>query len=149
MKSRLIPLLCLVILGSCAKPKDPEFRRIEKFGVRKIDLQKATIGFQVTYFNPNNFGVTVKDAEADIYLDTVYLGKFVQENNVEVKKGSEFSIPFLGSITLLTALNLKLDDLARNEILLKADGNIKVGKAGVFVKKPINYQGKHRLELKF
>src|SRR5438128_1761208 len=133
MKIVWASLLLLIILSGCANVKDPEFRRIDHFGLRKIGLQQATIGFNVTYFNPNNFGVTVKDAAADIYMDSVYLGKFSQDAAVDVRKGSEFSVPFSGAISLQTALNLKIDDLARMEILLKADGSARIGKVIEYV----------------
>jgi len=149
MKWIYLSLLLLAGLAGCTNVKDPEFRRVEKFGLRKLGLQEATIGFQVTYYNPNNFGVTVKEAVADVYLDSVYLGKFVQENAVDVKKNAEFSVPFTGAISLQTALNFKLDDMARRDVLLKANGNVKVGKAGVYVSKPIKYEGRHKIELKF
>jgi LEA14-like dessication related protein len=148
MKCWYAYLLFVVMIASCANVRDPEFRRIDHFGLRKIGLQQATIGFNVTYFNPNNFGVTVKDAAADIYMDSIYLGKFSQDASVDVKKGSTFSVPFSGAISLQTALNLKIEDLARKEILLKADGSAKVGKAGVYVTRPIHYQGRHRLEIR-
>src|SRR5688572_23808695 len=92
MKS-LLPLLALVILGSCAQPKEPEFKRLESFKVKKIGLQEITIGFAVTYYNPNKFGVGIKEADADIYLDSVFLGKFTQENDISVSGNSDFSIP--------------------------------------------------------
>ncbi len=136
---------CLSLL-SCTDVKDPEFRRVEKFGVRNMNFQDATIGFQVTYYNPNNFGVTVKEAEADVYLDSVYLGKFIQSDAVNVQKAADFSIPFSGKISLKTALNMNLESLAKKDVLLKADGSAKIGKAGIYVTKPIRYQGMHRLD---
>jgi LEA14-like dessication related protein len=148
--TRLLPLLLVVLLTGCAKVKDPEFRRVENFRLKNFGLQNAVIGFNVTYYNPNNFGVTVKEAEADVYMDSVYLGKFVQDSSVQVVKNSEFSLPLSGTIELQTALKLDLRSLGERDILLKADGNVKVGKAGIFVNKAFHYQGKHRLdEIKF
>jgi LEA14-like dessication related protein len=100
----------------------------------------------VTYFNPNDFGVTVKEAAADVYLDSVYLGKFVQDSTIGVDKNADFSIPLSGAISLKTVLSLNLQELAQREVLLRANGNVKVGKAGIFISKPFTYQGKHRLE---
>ena len=148
MKFAYSSLLLVAIVSGCANVKDPEFRRIDHFGLRAIGLQHATIGFNVTYFNPNNFGVTVKDAAAEIYMDSIYLGKFSQDAAVDVKKGSEFSVPFSGAVSLQTALNLKIEDLAQKEIVLRADGSAKVGKAGVYVTRPIHYQAKHRLQIR-
>src|SRR3982750_1722425 len=96
---KLLPLL-LMFFWSCAKVKDPEFKRVENFHLKNFGLQEAVIGFNVTYFNPNNFGVTVKEAQADIYLDTVYLGKFVQDSIIPVRKNAEFSLPLSGTVSL-------------------------------------------------
>jgi len=146
----LLPFLALVILSSCKKVKDPEFRRIDHFHVKSLGLQQTTIGFNVTYFNPNNFGVTVKETAADIYMDSVYLGKFIQDSSVAVNKNSEFSIPLSGAVAMKTALQMNFQNIGNRDILVKADGNVRVGKAGIFVTKPIHYQGKHKLsEVKF
>jgi len=143
------PLL-LLFGSSCTNVKEPEFRRLENFGVRKASLQEATIGFDVTYYNPNNFNVAVKEAAADIYVDSVYLGKFVQERNVDVTKGAEFSIPFTGSVQLGKLLQLNLKDIGSREVLLQANGTARIGKAGIYITKPIQYSGRHRLdEIKF
>jgi LEA14-like dessication related protein len=148
--NRLLPLLLLLAFVGCAKVKDPEFRRVENFRVKKLGLQQTTIGLSVTYFNPNNFGVTVKETNADIYLDSVYLGKFVQDSTVVVNKNAEFSIPLSGAVSMKAALEMNFQDIGERDILLKADGSAKVGKAGIWVTKAIHYQGKHKLgEIKF
>ena len=119
---------------------------MEKFRIKNLGIQQTTIGFSVTYYNPNNFGVTVKQTEADIYMDSVYLGKFIQDSTVGVNKNAEFSIPLTGSISLQTALQMDLQNIGERDVLLKADGSVKVGKAGIFVNKPIHYEGMHKIE---
>lgn len=143
---KLLPFFALLIFNSCTKIKEPQFRRIDNFHLKNFGLQQAIIAFNVTYFNPNNFGVTVKEAAADVYLDSVYLGKFSQDSVIGVAKNAEFSIPLSGSVSLQTVLNLNLQELAQREVLVKANGNVKVGKAGIFITKPFVYQGKHRLQ---
>ena len=134
------------LLASCSDVKDPEFRRVDNFGVKKLGFQDATIGFDVTYYNPNSFGVNVKEAEADIYIDSLYVGKFAQDQVVNVNKAAEFSIPFSGRVSLQQALNLDLQDISSRDILLRAEGTAKVGKGGIYITKPIKYQGMHRLD---
>jgi LEA14-like dessication related protein len=139
-------LLSAGIFAGCKEVKDPEFRRVDEFGLKNLSIQEATVGFNVTYFNPNDFGVTVKEAEADIYVDSTYMGKFTQDSAIEVRKGADFTIPFSGTIPLRKAMELNLESLSQKDILLKAEGNVKVGKAGIFVSRPIHYQGLHRLD---
>jgi len=143
---KLLPFSLLILLTSCTKIKEPEFRRIDNFHLKNFGLQQAVVAFNVHYFNPNNFGVTVKEAAADVYLDTVYLGKFVQDSVIGVKKNAEFSIPLSGAVSLQTVLSLNFQELSQREVVLKANGSVKVGKAGIFITKAFTYQGKHRIQ---
>ncbi len=138
--------LLLAFMSSCTNIKDPQFRRLEDFGLRKINFTSADIGFRVVYYNPNSFGVTAKETALDVYVDSIYLGKFIQPQATEVSKNAEFVIPLEGKVDIASALRLNRKDLLKRDILLRASGNIKVGKAGVFITKDINYSGRHRLD---
>jgi LEA14-like dessication related protein len=147
MKFVLVISALLLFLASCTRIEEPQFRRVERFGVKKLGLQQAVIGFDATFHNPNKFGVTVKEAVFDFYADTVYIGKFVQPKEVTVNPRGEFSIPMEGTISWLKALDPEVQRMAGKEVLLKAAGNVKLGKAGVFINKEIKYQGRHTLDL--
>ena len=138
-------LLMGLTMSSCRKIKDPEYRRLEHFSVKNIDLQNAVIGFSITYFNPNSFGVSVKEAVANVYVDSMYLGKFTQDNTVEVGANSEFSIPISGSVPLLSLTKLNYQNIGNRDIHIKSDGTIKIGKAGIFINRPFEYSGDHKL----
>jgi hypothetical protein len=147
-KILLLSFSAVVLLSSCGKIQDPQFRRLEDFGIKSFGIEKIDLQFKVTYFNPNNFGVNVKEAGADFYIDSVYMGKFIQDQDVEVGRNTEFSVPFSGSVPVATALKLKLNDLANRELLVQANGSVKLGKAGVYITKPFAYSGKHRVDFK-
>jgi len=145
MKKWMPAALLLPFLVACTRIKDPEFRGLDNFGVRKLGFQESTVGFSATYFNPNRFGVTVKEAVIDVYVDSVYLGKFRQVAAVEVNRNSEFSIPLEGAIGVQKALEFDLPRLLGKTVSLKADGSVKVGKVGVFVTKAIRYEGRETI----
>ena len=147
MKFIWISLIATLLLGACARIEEPKFRRLEHFGVKKFGLQQAVIGFDATFNNPNKFGVTVKEAVFDFYADTVYIGKFTQPREIAVSPSGEFSIPMEGTISWMKALDPNVQKMAGKEVLLKANGSVKVGKAGVFINKDIRYQGRHVLDL--
>jgi LEA14-like dessication related protein len=147
MKASIIILtLLLGLFTSCSDIKDPQFRRLEDFGLRKITFSSADIGFRVVYYNPNSFGVTAKETSLDVYVDSVYLGKFVQPQPTDVPKNAEFTIPLEGKVDIANALKLTRNDLLKRDVLISANGNIKVGKAGVFITKDIKYAGRHRVD---
>lgn len=138
-------LASLILLSRCGKIEDPEFRGIERFGIRHLDFEAPVIGFDVKYFNPNNLTVAAKEASISVYLDSNYLGDFKQDSLISVSKKSEFVIPLSGAIPIRNFVGLKLNDLGQREVLLEARGSIKIGKAGIYVNKAINYSGRHRL----
>ena len=138
-------LLLLIVVSGCVRITEPEFRKIGGFKLKSIGLNEVTIGFGITYYNPNGFSVTVKETGADIFLDGTFLGKFSQDSVIDVHKKADFTIPLSGTITMETFLNLNLKDAHKREFLVKAEGNTKVGKAGIFISKAVKYEGKHRL----
>ena len=135
----------LTLLSACTRIKDPEFRRVDNFGVKKLGFEESTVGFSATYFNPNNFGVTVKEAVIDVRVDTLYLGQFRQPSEVTVTRNAEFSIPLEGTIGLQRALKFDLPELLGKTVTLRAEGSVKVGKAGIFISKPIRYEGRQTI----
>ena len=138
-------LLIVVLFASCKNVKDPEFKSLGGFHLKNIGLQQATLGFNVSYFNPNSFGVTVREAEADVYIDSVYMGRFTQDLPVAVNSNADFTIPISGSIALSNLLKFNVQNLPDRTISIRATGTIKVGKAGIFITKPIQYEGRHSL----
>jgi LEA14-like dessication related protein len=147
MKISLFPaLLTLVVLMTgCAKIQEPEFRSIDNFKVKELGLTQARIGFNVTYYNPNDFTMSVKETEADVYLDGVHLGKFVQDTLIEVGNKQNFSIPISGGVTLDKVMQLDLQNIDTRQVTVQATGSTRVGKAGIYITKPFSYQGKHTL----
>lgn len=135
----------LLLIASCGKVQDPEFRNIDNFGVRKLGFSESIIGFDVVYFNPNKFGVSVKETLLDVYVDSVLIGKFSQVRQIEVGEAEDFRIPLEASISIEKALQLNIQDLIGKEVLLSADGTTRIGKAGVFVTKDIRYSGRHKI----
>src|SRR5689334_20928729 len=111
MKLKYLSLLLVIGILSCSKVRDPEFRKIGDFKIKSLGLLETRIGFSVTFFNPNKFGVTVKQAEADVYVDSLYLGKFIQDSSILVAKNSDFKLPLTGTVSMATALKMNLQNL--------------------------------------
>lgn len=148
MKNIIAPfflVVCAVFL-SCEKVEEPQFKKLEGFGVKKLSLKETVIGFKATYFNPNSFGVAVKEAAFDVYIDSIFLGKFTQPQEIVVQKNAFFSIPMEGKISLEKALQFNIPNLIGKEVSVRADGIVRLGKAGVFITKNVDYRGRHKLD---
>lgn len=104
----------------------------------------------MVYYNPNNFSVTVKETDMKVYIDSVFLGNFVQRTTVNVGEKGDFTIPLTGQILVATFLQLDLKDIHKRTVQVQAEGTTKVGKGGIFITKEVQYKGRHRLsDLRF
>lgn len=143
-------VVCALLFGlltSCSKIQEPKFKTIQSFKLNNIGLQKADVSFSVVYYNPNEFGVSVKEAVVDVYVDSIFMGKFTQAEMVQVDKKADFSIPLVGSVDVARALKLGVENVVNKEVKLSANGSVRVGKAGVYVTQLIKHEGRHRLNL--
>jgi LEA14-like dessication related protein len=138
-------LLSSFLLTSCAKIIEPEFRRVENFAVKNANLSDVSVAFAVLFYNPNKFGVKVKDAVLDVYIDSVYVGKFTQPAETVVNGLADFSIPVEGKVSLSQAFKLDVTNLVGREVFIRANGNIKIGKGGVYMNRPILYEGRQTI----
>jgi len=145
MKILFAIIVITIVASSCGKMEKPQFKRLENFKVKSFGLKETVVGFNVTLYNPNGFGVTVKEASVDVYLDSVYVGNFIQTQHISVNSVADFSIPLEGKIPIGRALSMNIPGLIGKEVLVRADGTVKVGKAGVYITKDFNYEGRQNL----
>lgn len=141
-----IALLSLFLCFGCARVQEPVFRKITDFRVVRIGVNAVTVGLGMTYHNPNNFTVTVKETAVKVYLDSVVLGDFIQDTSIRVGENTDFTVPLSGTIPLRVFLKLNLKNIHKRAVRVTAEGETRIGKAGVFVTKKIAYSGEHRLD---
>lgn len=141
----LIFFILLLGIGGCAKMEEPEFRKLESLRVKNLRLDEVAIDLGMSYYNQNNFSFSVKETDAKVYLASVFLGNFRQDTIVPVGEKSNFTILLSASIPITTFFQLNLKDINKREVLIWADGSTKIGKAGIFIIKSVQYSGRHRL----
>ena len=101
----------------------------------------------LVYFNPNNFGVDLKKVDCDIYVNQNYLGRYVLDTLIHIDKKSEFTLPSRMNVDMKNVFKNALAAIFNNEILITAKGTTRVGKGGIFVNYPFNYEGRHKIDL--
>jgi LEA14-like dessication related protein len=143
----LFPILLLVLLFSCSKPQGFDYKGMKNFKIEKLGFEKSKISMDLTYYNPNNFGVNLKQVDCEIYVNEHYLGKYKLDTTLHIPKKSEFSLPSKIDVDMKNIFKNAFSALFSNEVTVKAKGRTRVGKAGIFVNVPFNYEGKHKFEL--
>ena len=149
MKNRLPVLLMILncsILFSCGKIQEPEFRSVKNFNVENPGIDSSGVSLDVELFNPNSFGVNLKETVGDFYVDNIYLGRLEQDTTIAISANSAFIVRLKGNVLMRELLKNPLAILLQKEVLFRAEGSTKLGKAGFFKTYPFNIQQKQSMD---
>lgn len=142
----VIPImLYLVVLttSSCKKPQGFDYRDIRNIKIDKIGFDKSSLTMDLVYFNPNNFGVTLKKVDCDIQLNNNPFGHFSLDTSIYIDKKSEFVLP--------AKINVSMGNIYKNifTVIFNQDVDVYV-KGTASIRKiinltiPFDYKGKHK-----
>lgn len=138
----------VLFLASCKSDniKEPEYRDINNVRIIDVGLLQTTAGFDLVYYNPNNFGVQLSEARGDIYIDDQYLGRFGLQDKVSVPRHDEFIVPAVLKMDNISAIKNHREIWKKKKALIRIEGFAKVRKAGFNKEVPIKYEGMQDLE---
>jgi LEA14-like dessication related protein len=139
--------LLLFTVFSCAKPQSFDYRDIRNFKVDKLGFDKSTISMDLVYFNPNNFGVQLRKVDCDVYIEDKYLGKYLLDTLMDIPKKAEFVLPSKMDVDMKNVFKNTFSVLFGKEVLIKVKGTTRVGKGGVYINVPVNYEGRHKFDM--
>jgi LEA14-like dessication related protein len=146
--SILVFLLCS-ILFSCSTPKALEYREFKNFTLENLGFSSSTVRMDIVYYNPNNFGLQLKRADLDIYINNTYAGHATQEYQISIPKLAEFNMPVQVDVDMKNILKNAFTGLLNKQVMVKITGTVKVGKANLFITFPVNYEGAQSYNISF
>lgn len=144
-KKHLAYLLILLVTISCKKPQGFDYRDVKNLRVRQIGFEKTVLNLDLVYFNPNNFGVTLKNVDCDILINNNFLGHFSLDTVMKIEKRSEFTLPSKIEVDMKNIYKNAFSVIFNKEVELNVKGSSKVSKIGITIKVPFDYKGKHKL----
>lgn len=133
-------------ISSCEKMKDLEFLRVASFNFDNLGFSKSTVKMELAYYNPNNFSLRLKDAEFDLFLDDTKVGHSLQDTLIEIPAKDTFYFPVKLEVDMGHVFQNILGALTNKEVTIKASGNCKVGKKGIFLPFPIKCETKQKID---
>jgi len=150
MKSSIVVLLggLLFFLSSCGtgNVKEPQYREIKEVRLIEAGILQSTAGVDMVFFNPNNFGVQLEEVRGDLYIDSVFFGRFGMEEKVRVNKNAEFLIPALVKLDMIGLLKNQRGLLKKKEVMVRIDGLARISKAGLTRDFPIHFEKMENIE---
>jgi LEA14-like dessication related protein len=147
LKNLVCALGILFFLNSCQGIKDLEFKEYKNFKLEKAGFSKSTITVDLVYYNPNTFGLELKNTDLDIFINDNLLGHSVQDVQVHIPKKQQFTLPLKIDVDMKNILKNSLTTLLSKEVTIKATGKIKVGKANIYKTLPFEYSTKQEIGL--
>jgi LEA14-like dessication related protein len=144
-KKHLAYLLILLVTISCKKPQGFDYRDVKNLRVQQIGFEKTLLNLDLVYFNPNNFGVTLKNVDCDILINNNFLGHFSLDTVMKIEKRSEFTLPSKIEVDMKNIYKNAFSVIFNKEVELNVKGSSKVSKIGITIKVPFDYKGKHKL----
>lgn len=151
--NRVLPFLMLlfvsltILLSSCRDPKDLEFRDFKNLKVHNIGFSAAKLKVDLIYYNPNNFGLQLNRTDLDLYIDSSFLGHSAQNIQVAIPKRDVFTIPLEIDLDMKNLLKNGLTAFMNKEVLVRAIGKVKVGKAGIYKNINVDYSTRQTFSL--
>ncbi len=142
-----LSLFIIILLNSCGGIKDLEFKEYKNFKLEKAGFSKSTITVDLVYYNPNTFGLELKNTDLDIFINDNLLGHSAQEVQVQIPKKQQFTLPLKIDVDMKNILKNSLTTLLSKEVTIKATGKIKVGKANIYKTLPFEYSTKQEISL--
>ena len=145
-KTLLFAFICL-LLASCKKPQDFEFRQAKNVKIETLGFNKTALSVDIVYFNPNRFGLVLKNVDCDVYVNNAYLGKFQLDTTLHISPKAEFEIPAHIVVDISSVLKNGLNMLFNREILINLKGTTRVGKSGFYKTVPFIFETKQQISL--
>lgn len=137
----------VLLLTSCQSPKDLEFREFNNLALDKIGFSASALKVNLVYYNPNNFGMELNRTELDIYVDSTFLGHSSQLLQVPIPSRDIFTIPLRIDLDMKNLFKNGLVTMMKKEVLVRAVGNVKVGKAGIYKNIKVDYSTRQQFSL--
>ena len=151
MKKRIHLIVLLlatwgIMASSCEKMKDLEFVRVAGVNLEGLGFSKSIVEMTLAYYNPNNFNLQLKDASFDLFFDDTQVGHSMQDTMIRIPAKDTFYFPVKLEVSMENVFKNALTILGNKEVTIKATGNCKVGKGGIYLPFPIKCETKQALK---
>ena len=150
MKKSLAPLLFALLatgLFSCRQIVAPEYVGVENLQLGASSFTNTTLSADVQLYNPNRSNLTFKSGSLDIFVDDRKLGHSELDSTIYIPRQDTFSIPLVVKLDIANVIGNALSMGLKDSVMVRLTGKIKVGKSGVFITRPVNYERKEKLDL--
>src|SRR5664279_543917 len=147
VKTGLLYFILTLIILSCSSPKALEYKTYHNFSIQKLGFNSSTIKLDLEYYNPNNFGMQLKNSDLDIFIDGNLLGHSSFDTLIRIPRRDTFILPIKFDVDMQNIFKNAWSTLIGKEVLVRLTGKLRIGKANVYMSLPVNYESKEIFSL--
>ena len=131
-------IILILSAAGCNSIKELEYKGIKNSKLQTLSFNNTAIQMDIEYFNPNNFGLDVKETNLKIYLNDQFMGIADQPKKTQIAKKATFLFPVVAHFDPLKVAGTALKALFSKTNKVTIQGTAKIGKEGIYIKLPIN-----------
>lgn len=147
LKKIFLYFFIIIAFLSCSSPKALEYQTYHNFAIKNLGFSKTTISLDLVYFNPNNFGMQLRNTDLDIFINGTLFGHSSSDTLIRIPRKDTFNLPVKFDVNMQSILHNAWNTLLGKEVVVKLTGKVRVGKANVFMSFPVNYESKETFSL--
>ncbi|HEY5461758.1 MAG TPA: LEA type 2 family protein [Hanamia sp.] len=148
MKQKLFFFIFLPLaILSCSSPKPLEYISYQNFAIRGLGFNNSSVSLNLEYYNPNNYGMQLKNTDLDIFINGNLLGHSSSDSLIHIPRRDTFNIPVKFDVDMQSLFKNAWSTLTGKEVVVKLTGKVRVGKANIFKSFPVNYETKETFSL--
>ena len=148
MKTSLwIFVFVIMAFLSCSSPKALEYKTYHNFSVESLGFNNSTVSLNLEYYNPNNFGMQLKNTDLDIFINGNLLGHSTTDTLINIPRRDTFLVPVKFKVDMRNVFKNAWNTFLGKEVLVRLSGKVKVGKGNMFMSFPINYETKQTFSM--
>ena len=132
---------------SCSSPKALEYKTYHNFSVESLGFNNSTVSLNLEYYNPNNFGMQLKNTDLDIFINGNLLGHSTTDTLINIPRRDTFLVPVKFKVDMRNVFKNAWNTFLGKEVLVRLSGKVKVGKGNMFMSFPINYETKQTFSM--
>lgn len=140
-------LFLIMAVMSCSSPKELEYRTFNNFSIQSLGFNKSTVSLDIEYYNPNNFGMQLRNSDLDIFINGNLLGHSSFDTLIRIPRRDTFNLPVKFDVDMRNIFTNAVNAFTGKEVTVKLTGKLKIGKANVFMSLPVNYETKESFSL--
>ena len=140
-----LPLLILLGFCACKQPQSFEYREMKNLKLDHLGFSKTMVSMDLVYYNPNNYGVSLKKIDCQVFLNQNYLGNYLLDTTIHIAGKSVFVVPASISFDMMDVVKKGFNILINKEALIGIKGTTRMKKLGIPFNVPIQYETRYKL----